>query len=60
MASSRTRTPSRGTRGTALRSPAGKKSGRRRRHACSLMKKTNAVVMPPAITVVPKICRNDW
>ena len=57
MASSRTRTTRRGTRGTALSAPSGKKKGRRVRHACSLAKKMKAVVTLPASTVRPKNCR---
>jgi len=57
MASRRTRTARRGTRGTALRSPAGKRSGRRCRQICSLTKKMKAVVTLPASTLTPKTTR---
>ena len=60
IASSRVRTARWGTRGTARRSPSGKKNGRRRRQACSLAKKMNAVVTEPAITVRPKTWRAAW
>ena len=58
IASSRARTARRGTRGTARRSPAGKKKGSRRRQAYSVAKKMKAQVTLPAITVTPKSWRS--